>query len=230
MFKLKKLFSLFLILISQNLWALDFTPTNSEWLIWSEMCQARYVVSMSGKKSEYQNKISQETVSKWKNQIGADAWYGLHHYCAGLHKQKRGDIGGAINEFMFSYTHKMPETHFLHAQIGAHLSNAYIELENYKEATLFAALTIKKHPVNESGYIIKALIERKEQKIDKAISTLKLGDIMTKNKSAEINYHLGLAYLKIKELELAKKHAITAETLGYPLFGLKKKLKILKAW
>ena len=211
-------------------WSLDFTPTPGEWAVWSEMCKARYVVSGAGRTSVYQNKVPVSVIKKWEEQVGPGAWYGLHHYCAALHKETRGNIQGAIDEYMFSYTQKMPTDHYLHAEIGARLAQAHYKLGNKKDAFDFISSTISLHPNYEGGYIMKAIIERNENQISQAIKTLKLGNKATKNTSAEINYHLGLAYLKTEQFDLAKEQAIAAEKLGYPLSGLKQKLQILNAW
>ena len=48
--------------------------------------------------------------------------------------------------------------------------------------------------------------------------------------SAEINYNAGLVYTDLKEYELALQHALRAYELGYPLMGLKNKLKRLGVW
>ena len=49
-------------------------------------------------------------------------------------------------------------------------------------------------------------------------------------KSAEANYNIGLLYLELKEYDLALKHAERAYGLGYPLMGLRNRLKEVGAW
>lgn len=48
--------------------------------------------------------------------------------------------------------------------------------------------------------------------------------------SAEAHYNLGLLYVDLHENESAKAQAIKAYELGYPLQGLKDKLRALGAW
>lgn len=48
--------------------------------------------------------------------------------------------------------------------------------------------------------------------------------------SAETHYNAGLGYVELKEYDLAMKHALRAYELGYPLMGLKNKLKRLGVW
>lgn len=48
--------------------------------------------------------------------------------------------------------------------------------------------------------------------------------------SAETHYNAGLGYVELKEYNLALEHALKAYELGYPLMGLKNKLKRAGAW
>ena len=50
------------------------------------------------------------------------------------------------------------------------------------------------------------------------------GNEATGGDSPEIHYFLGLAYLNLKDLDLASEHARRAYDLGYPLPGLRNKL------
>ncbi len=48
--------------------------------------------------------------------------------------------------------------------------------------------------------------------------------------SAEVHYNLGLLKLDLKQVDAARQHAEKAYALGYPLQGLKNKLKRMGAW
>jgi tetratricopeptide (TPR) repeat protein len=48
--------------------------------------------------------------------------------------------------------------------------------------------------------------------------------------SPEVNYNVGLLYSDMKQLELAKQHAIKAYKAGYPLPGLRNRLMRAGAW
>ncbi len=48
--------------------------------------------------------------------------------------------------------------------------------------------------------------------------------------SAETHYNAGLGYVDLKEYDQALEHALKAYELGYPLMGLKNKLKRLGVW
>jgi Flp pilus assembly protein TadD len=48
--------------------------------------------------------------------------------------------------------------------------------------------------------------------------------------NAEVNYNAGLLYFELNDLESARKHAKIAYDLGYPLPGLKNKLKQKNMW
>lgn len=62
-----------------------------------------------------------------------------------------------------------------------------------------------------------------------ALQQYKLADKLLPNNS-ELHYNLALLYIDLKEYGQARKSAITAYKNGYPLMGLKNKLKKLGYW
>ena len=48
--------------------------------------------------------------------------------------------------------------------------------------------------------------------------------------TAEMHYFLGLVLVKQKAWEEAREHAVEAYTMGYPLPGLRRKLKAVGHW
>ena len=216
--------TLFVVLISlhSSVFALSFTPTAPEWGTWGEMCQARYVVSGAGVNSIFANKVAKSTVKRWKRKMQA-AWYGLHHYCAGLILVNQGKPSHAIKEFDFTLA-RVPTDHYLHAEIMTRIAMAYFELGQKEEANTFFDTAISQHNQLPQGYIGKAITLRKDKQLTKAIEILVKGDKNTEHMSAEINYHLGLAYYDNKQYERSKQHANIAYELGYPLQGLRRKL------
>lgn len=208
--------------------ALTFTPTPAEWASWGEMCQARYVVSGAGRKSEFGNRVSAATVSHWQNRV-SQAWYGLHHYCAGLVLVRRGKIHSAIKEFKFTFQ-RVPETHYLHGEIATRIGMAYDKLGDTNASAKYLDLAIAKHPTYDGGFIGKALVLRQDGRVQEAIDVLLQGNESTEQSSAELNYHLGLNYLKLKDYENAKNYADIAYGLGYPLPGLRNRLREAGYW
>lgn len=211
------------LLSPSSVFALSFEPNEGEWLTWGEMCQARYVVSGAGQNTEFRTRVSSSTVNLWKQKLGNEAWYGLHHYCAGLIMERRGDVKEAVKEYIFTIN-RMPSEHYLYIELAARLANAYYSQGKKQDAYKYAVLAVKVGPKSAKGYMIKGLLERKEGNIDQAIDTLENGFKNTSGTSAELNYHLGLAYYAKGKFVEAKKYAEFAYNLGYPLPWLKDQL------
>ena len=209
--------------------ALDFTPSEREWIAWGEMCQARYVVSGAGLKSIYQTRVPKSVVNRWREKLGKGAWYALHHYCAGIHEENRGKLGKAKYEYSFTFA-RMPVEHYLYTTIGLKIANVHYEMGEEEQAFEYVNNVIQLRPNYYGGYALKGIFLNKKKAYKQVIETLELGNTMTKGESAELNYHLGLAYLKVKDYEKSKKYALQAYNLGYQLPGLKHKLTEVGAW
>jgi hypothetical protein len=66
-------------LLGTSLWsppagALQFWPTEAEWLTWPEFCRARYVESGAGRESSYVTKVDPGVVRAWQGKLGAWPW------------------------------------------------------------------------------------------------------------------------------------------------------------
>lgn len=80
-----------------------------------------------------------------------------------------------------------------------------------------------------STYLVSAILLHQSQSYSKAeLHYLKATELDSKNTEAQ--YNLGLLYFDIKEYEKSKVYAIKAYAGGYPLSGLKDKLKSLNKW
>ncbi|MDP2325273.1 MAG: tetratricopeptide repeat protein [Gammaproteobacteria bacterium] len=65
--------------------------------------------------------------------------------------------------------------------------------------------------------------------LDKAVIQYRKAESMDPE-SSEIQYNLGLVYFDLKDYESSHQHAKRAYDLGYPLAGLRKKLKAVGEW
>ncbi|MCV2886031.1 tetratricopeptide repeat protein [Aestuariibacter sp. AA17] len=216
-------------LIAAPTHALDFTPTEAEWLVWNPLCKARYVVSGAGSSSPFRDRVSMESVKMWRDKVGNEAWYALHHYCAGIHEESRGKLQQAKYEYFFTYA-RMPREHYLYGLIGVRLANVFYKMGNVEEAHKMASSTISTHPRYSGGYVIKGILFSRQGEYQKVIDILEEGMKNVSPKSSEMSYHLGLAYLELNKLDKAKEYAIQAYEMGYNLPGLKQRLIEAGAW
>ena len=92
----------------------------------------------------------------------------------------------------------------------------------FKRAVMFAP---------DDGFVLLAyaIFRHKQGRFDSALEQYREAIRMMPN-SAEVNYNIGLLYVEINNLALAREHARKAYKLGYPLPGLRSKLMRLGAW
>jgi len=84
-------------------------------------------------------------------------------------------------------------------------------------------------PDDGNVWLIEGIYQAKTGKlVDAEKSYRRSIDLMPD--SAEAHYNIGLLYVKLKEYELAREHAVRAYDLGYPMPGLKSKLARLGEW
>ena len=80
-----------------------------------------------------------------------------------------------------------------------------------------------------SNHLVYGIYLHKSSKLDKAIEQYKIA-LAARPDYAEAHYNLGLAYVDIKNYDLAYSHAMNAYRLGYRMPGLKRKLEQVGAW
>ena len=223
------------VLTPRYAYALAFTPTESEWLSWPDYCRARYVVSGAGVGSSFKQRVSSTEVTMQELRMGEEAWYWLHHYCAAIAYLSRAEAtqdtdrknfwlgeadGNAIGHYqrIKRKNPMFPDTVITLAKMEKMRGNTSAALTYLEEA-------MEAHPTSTSPYAFSAIIYKDLGDLDKAVEVLVRGNKAASGNSAELHYFLGLMYVEKNNLELAKKHAAYAYELGYPLPGLKAKLR-----
>jgi tetratricopeptide (TPR) repeat protein len=88
---------------------------------------------------------------------------------------------------------------------------------------------ISHYPHDDVVYMIYGIHNHKINNFDKAKS-LYLKTIEINPENIEAHYNLGLLYFELKEYSKARKHAMSAYDKGFPLQGLKNKLKSRGYW
>ena len=228
-----------LLLAAHQTFALEFVPSDLEWGAWPTYCRARYMVSGAGSQSRYAGKVSRATIDEWELKL-KPVWYGLHHYCAGIHlfaratreKEKRFARSGferVASEASFSLA-RASESHPFYSTILTLRGRAYFELGQFDNAKLDFARAIQLHPEVSDPYAAWGLLLRRSGHPTEARETLERGIESTKGGTAELHYLLGIVLFDVKDYEGALEHAKIAYKKGYPLPGLKRKLKNAGHW
>lgn len=221
-------------LLPRTAQALSFLPTEAEWAAWPEYCRARYVVSGAGVDSAYVTRIDPALVRSWEARMGADVWYSLHHFCAGLafadraklesdKKERERTWQRAVEEYNFTFN-RLPHNHPMRAEVGTRLGLAYGELGARDEADRHFDIALTECAECEIGYQGKAMYLRGRKELAAAREVLLKGDAATGGQSAQLNYMLGLVLVDLGEFDAAREHARKAYELGYPLPGLRDRL------
>jgi tetratricopeptide (TPR) repeat protein len=216
--------------------ALNFTPTEIEWVTWPDYCRARYIVSGAGTGSEYARRISAAEITQQQTRMG-DGWHWLHHYCAALAYFSRADAEvderrieywlkeAEVN--LMGYYQRISRDHPMFIEVATRIAQLHRQRGDTKVALTFLHEAIEVQPGASSPYALAAIIYRDNGDPEKAVSLLLEGDRSLDGKSAEIHYFLGLLYIELDDLDSAVRHAELAYNLGYPLPGLASKLREL---
>ncbi len=228
-----------LLLVTQQAFALEFVPSDFEWSTWPAYCRARYMVSGAGEKSRYAGKIPPVVVQDWQHKL-EPVWYGLHHYCAGIHLFTRAmhekDRRFALNGFEHSadeasYTlARSSESHPMFAVMLTLRARAYFELGHFDDATADFKRAIQLHPEVPDSYAAWGLLLRRSGHLPQAREILERGIKATDGGTAELHYLLGIILTDMKDYAPALEHAKRAYKMGYPLPGLKRKLQNVGHW
>ena len=214
--------------------ALSFTPTDTEWATWGEMCRTRYVVSGAGRGSRFVSQVAPSDIQLWQNRIG-DSWHSLHHFCAAkvlfvrakslpTERQRDRLLGRVISETDYTKARSNPAesvyAQFLVLQAQAH--DALCSLDKSIAATTEARAL---HPDYGPAYSLEAIVRRRANDLDGAEKILLRAVEQETNALSEVHYLLAIVYRDKKQYQVALDHAVKAEELGYPLTRLKYSLQ-----
>ncbi len=103
------------------------------------------------------------------------------------------------------------------------------DVEYYFQKAIEYRPTPELRPVDATARVLYAIYLHKQKKYQKAQEQYESALAITPDNS-EIHYNLGLLFVERKNYSAALKHAQTAYTLGFPLPGLRNKLKKAGAW
>jgi len=218
--------------------AYNFTPTKQEFNAWSVRCQKLYLSTGVGRRSEFRGRYSSAKVEQERllsNLRHGGGW----HYCTSIIYIKRAKLE-TVNEDVRNYNLKkaMNEINYTvsrinkrdpwYAEIGVTLGNLFKALGLYEKSAIAYNEVIESFPTYHQAYLGQSLLYRKMGNTNKAIAILENLGNENITKSVEVSYFLGIYYVEEANIEKANYYANIAYSLGYPLPGLKIKLKQLK--
>jgi len=212
----------------------NFYPTDAEWGTMPPYCQARYVLSSSGERSRFVALVSLEKINYWKEQFSPECWGMLHHYCAGVVHLSRSKVGMsdrdrkwelylAEDEFNYATKH-CPSTDPFSANVATQIAMVYAAQGRAADATSALKRAVSTHPDYDGAYIAQSILLKKAGDVAESRQVLLQG-VEATGGTAELHYALGLSYFESKDYEAAREHARKAYALGYPIPGLRDRLK-----
>jgi tetratricopeptide (TPR) repeat protein len=214
----------------------ELHPTDIEFKSLSPVCQRAFAGSNSGLKYGFAYKLHKSQPDNVEGGWGKAS--GPWHYCGGLIRIQRGELTldpverekrfrHGISDIMYTYT-KTDKTNPRSAEMAAGLARGYRDLGETKKAKKYLDEALKYHPDYAGAYTMYAMLYYDEGNYKTAKDYLLKADKAGKGKSSEVIYFLGLASLKLDQLDEARKYAEQAADMGYPLTGLQDKLKALE--
>lgn len=220
--------------------AFDLEVTDLEFAVWPQYCQARFSTIPQGAGTRWAETYPKQGVEVARRELGAATYERVHHYCNGLvwlsrarveadPKLKAFNLHQARGEVMFTH-HGLPANSPLMARSFIALAQISKEEGHIEAAVEELERGIELRPTDPALFTALALVYRSNKQLNLARDALLRGDKALEGESAGIHYNLGLIYLELGDTDSALQRAHSAYALGYPLDGLRKKLKALGKW
>lgn len=222
------------LLASDAALAFQFQATEAEWASWPAYCKARYATVRIGKTLGYDRQISPAEIERWYNAVGQDAWYGLHHFCAGMAlldrakaesnpSRRANDLQTSLTNYSYMLRNT-PNGNPFHAETLARMALVYKESGDRTQAEAYFKRAIQEGPEHAAGYLGLYQFYRDQGDDREALAILTQADEVTQGQSAEVKYFLGMVSLDLGNREAALEYAREAYALGYQLPALRDRL------
>jgi len=219
----------------------DFVPTELEWQMWPKYCRVQYTTVSGGISSGSVQPYSLADISEWRETLGNRTFDGLHHYCASIHYLARSRssasdrvmsrvvLNRAWDDAQYSYVRTDPQSPVF-PTMSVTVAQIRLEMGHTDEAIDLLKRAIAAQPTRLEAYGMLALLYRKAHNLNAAREVLHEADTASGGTSAEIQYNLGLVNLELGDIDAAVANAEVAYKMGYPLEGLKDKLRQRGRW
>lgn len=209
----------------------DETISAVEFVVLPEFCRSALASSSyaSSIPFEYRSRRGEAAQQGGNSIAGADI-PGGHHFCMGMVYLNRGGRGnrsayaGAVSEFSYSQT-RMGMDSQSYSYVNSYLGRALYRSGKRGEAMKVWAEAISVQPQGRESYLAMAEALLSERRPQDALEVLKKFDQVKDVEYADAEHFMAQAYFELKRYDEAKQHLDKAYSLGYPVFGLRDKLK-----
>jgi predicted Zn-dependent protease len=198
-----------------------------EWAFLSPLCKSQLMLSTYSSMVPPELRLSRETALEYARQSAGMP--GAHHFCAGLvhlNRAKRGAGSYAMAISEMEYTQNQMETNApLFSYVHSYLGTAYYRAGKRATAMRMWSLGISTQPQHRECYLAMAEALLSEHKPQEALDVLLKFDEVKDTEYADVEHFIAQTYFDLKNYDEAKAHVEKAYALGYPVFGLRDKLK-----
>ena len=217
-----------------------FDADRAEWASFPAYCRAKYSQDSNTTSEWYWGSVPAKEIDYWKATLGRASWAAVHHYCWSLlnlrtaKKLRVGkDYGFMLNQAIVEANYFFPRLDpddYLWPEMAVHIAHVYQLQGKRDQAIELLQQVIFSRPAYSKAYSLMAIMLRKAGDLDGALAVLQLGANAEGERDAEFHYIYGHVLVDREEFESAVDHAKKAYALGYPLPGLKRKLKRRGHW
>lgn len=147
-----------------------------------------------------------------------------YHLNQGIAAMNKGGLNYALGDFDF-ILNRFPN----HPRVLLLVSELALRMKAPAKADLYFRKAIELYPETAATYAVYGIFLQKTGQLGRAIESYKTS-LELDSASPGTHYNLGLAYFEKKQFDLANQHAQEAYARGFPLPGLRDKLKRAGAW
>jgi tetratricopeptide (TPR) repeat protein len=220
------------LILPTSVFGFDFTPTQAEFSTWDQRCKLAYSATGSARKSGlYPNQTKADST---KALAFAESAGGAWHYCAGVVYLKRAKASSgnlreaslkrALSEIQFT-ARNINKDHSWYPEIYIDMAKVHFEMGDKKAGFDTLRGLLKTHKNNSLSYTALAYYLKRNGDAKAALKVLKQAPENLQAESAELNYFLGWYSLDAGQADEAVQYATRAYQLGYPVPGLRNKLR-----
>jgi tetratricopeptide (TPR) repeat protein len=147
-----------------------------------------------------------------------------HHLNQGIEAVNKGSLSYALQHFDF-ILNRFPN----HPRALLLVSEVFHKMKTPAKADLYFQRAIELYPETAPTYAAYGIFLQKSGQLERAIENYKTSLKLDPGHMGT-HYNLGLAYFDKKQFDLANQHAQEAYAQGFPLPGLRDKLRKVGAW
>ncbi|MAT52327.1 MAG: hypothetical protein CMK32_14210 [Porticoccaceae bacterium] len=205
--------------------AYNFRATDMEYMSSTEICKA----ALTGKTDNLE--LRQRYLLKRDHPWKALIWkVGGWHYCGGAIKVRRAKnmvkpherestLKDAISNTKYSYN-RIDKSNPWAIDMAITMADAYKELGEWQKSIDVLDQISQYHTNNSKILTMYGMVYYDRKDFPKAMTRFEQASKAAGGSSAEIIYFMGLTAFKLGDIESAKRYAVKAKAMGYPLAGL----------